>query len=65
MPVIHHFEILVLVAEDRIRFALDGQRRIRIGRAAQLQRDLLCVVAVDVFTEPKTKYQKHLRSLGT
>ena len=48
MLVVEKLEVFELVVKDRRRLALDVQRRVGQGRAAQLQRHLLVVVAVNV-----------------
>ncbi len=50
--VVPHFKIFKLVVENRLRFALDVQRGVRVGRSAQLQLHLFMVVAVNVAVPP-------------
>ena len=44
---IQHLKIFVGVVQDRLGAALDVQRRVGVGRSAELQLHLFKVVAVD------------------
>ncbi len=46
--VVQHLKVFIGVVQDRLGPALDLQRGVGVGRAAELQLHLLKLVAVDV-----------------
>jgi len=59
--VVQHLEVFKLVVEDGRWFAFDVQSRVSEWFAAQLQRDLLVVVAVDVTVATRPNEVAHIQ----
>ncbi len=59
--VVQHFEVFKLVVEDGVGFTFDVQRRVGEWFAAELQRHLLVVVAVDVAVATRPDEVAHVQ----